>query len=125
LSSILSLRLSFTLISIIKPYKMNPTYQIDDKRSAQIFVFGDQTIPFEHALRHLLHVKNDGILTAFFDKVALNLRRYLGNLPANQQDWFPSFTTLVDLAAQYDDFNGAPVLKFALLCATEIALFIR
>lgn len=104
---------------------MNPANQIDVERSAQVFVFGDQTIPFENTLHRLLHFKNDGILSDFFDKVAFHLRRYLGNLPATQQHWFPSFTTLIDLVAQHGSFNGAPALKFALLCVTQIAQFIR
>jgi naphtho-gamma-pyrone polyketide synthase len=95
------------------------------EKTAQVFLFGDQTIPFEHTLHNLLHVKDDGMLAAFYDKLAFHLRRYLGNLPTYQQDWFPYCTTLIDLVAEYDKLRGAPVLKFALLCTSEIAQFIR
>jgi hypothetical protein len=95
------------------------------EKTAQVFLFGDQTTPFEHTLRNLLYIKDDGMLVAFFDKLAFHLRRYLGNLPTYQQDWFPYFTTLIDLVAEYEKLRGAPVLKFALLCTSEIAQFIR
>lgn len=98
---------------------------IDLNRSCQIFVFGDQSIPFEHTLYNLLQLKDDPILSAFFDKVAFHIRRYLGNLPLQQQNWFPPFTTLLDVVSQHEAFDGAPAIKFALLCATEIGQFIR
>jgi naphtho-gamma-pyrone polyketide synthase len=97
----------------------------DDRKSYQLFVFGDQTIPFEHTLYSLLQLKDDAILEAFFDKVAFHIRRYLGSLPTNQQIWFPPFTTLLDVVSQHETFRGAPAIKFALLCATEIGQFIR
>ncbi|PYH89202.1 polyketide synthase [Aspergillus ellipticus CBS 707.79] len=93
--------------------------------SADVFVFGDQTIAFETTLHTLLHIKDNAVLADFFDRVGFQLRRYVGNLPAHQQAWFPYFTTLIDLVAQHDKCFAAAALKFPLLCVTEIGEFIR
>lgn len=92
--------------------------------SAQLFVFGDQTVSFESTLHRLLHIQGQGTLTDFFERVGFHLRACVGSLPSHQQDWFPSFTTLIDLFAQHERTYGAPVLKFTLLCVAEIAQFI-
>ena len=93
--------------------------------STRIYVFGDQTIPFEHTLAKLLHVKDNAALSDFFDRVGFQLRSYVGSLPPRQQDLFPYFTTLIDLFSQHENCGGTPALKFTLLCVTEIAQFIR
>ncbi|PWY79190.1 polyketide synthase [Aspergillus heteromorphus CBS 117.55] len=98
---------------------------VETDRSAAVFLFGDQTIAFEHTLHGLLHVKDDALLTDLFDRVGFQLRRYVGCLPAHQQEWFPYFTTLIDLFAQHDKCDAAAALKFPLLCLTEIGQFIR
>lgn len=92
---------------------------------AQIYMFGDQTIAFEHTLNKLLHVKDNAALSDFFDRVSFQLRRCLGSLPPSQRDLFPPFTTLIDLFARHEQGGGAPALKFTLLCVTEIAQLIR
>ncbi|OJJ68001.1 hypothetical protein ASPBRDRAFT_199700 [Aspergillus brasiliensis CBS 101740] len=92
---------------------------------AEVFVFGDQTVPFESTLHSLLHVKDNAVLTDFFDRVGFQLRRHVGKLPFHQQEWFPSFTTLIDLLAQHGGCYAAPALKLPLLCATELGQFIR
>ncbi|THC96716.1 hypothetical protein EYZ11_003822 [Aspergillus tanneri] len=94
-------------------------------KSADVFIFGDQTVPFETTLHTLLQVKDDPILTAFFDRVGYHLRRYVGTLPIHQQNWFPCFTTLVDLFAQHEKSHACPALKFSLLCTTQIAQYMR
>ncbi|PYH29218.1 type I polyketide synthase [Aspergillus neoniger CBS 115656] len=92
---------------------------------AEVFIFGDQTVAFESTLHSLLHVKDNAVLTDFFDRVGYQLRRYVGNLPLHQQEWFPYFTTLIDLLAQHENCHAAPALKLPLLCATELGQFIR
>lgn len=91
----------------------------------EVFIFGDQTVAFEPTLHRLLHVKDDVLLTDFFDRVGFQLRRHVSSLPAHQKTWFPLFTTLLDLFAEHERAYAAPALKFALLCATEIGQFIR
>ncbi|PYI09332.1 ketoacyl-synt-domain-containing protein [Aspergillus sclerotiicarbonarius CBS 121057] len=92
---------------------------------AEVFIFGDQTVAFEPTLHSLLHVKDNAVLTDFFDRVGFQLRRHVGNLPSHQQEWFPFFTTLIDLFAQHENCLAAPALKFPLLCATQLGQFIR
>lgn len=94
-------------------------------KSAEIYMFGDQTVAFEDTLRSLFNVKDNAALSDFFRRVGFQLRSYIGSLPLHEQDYFPQFTTLVDLFARHEQFAGAPALKFTLLCVTQIAQFIR
>ena len=97
----------------------------DTMQSCQVFLFGDLTTPFEEDLRQLLHVKGNETLRSFFDRVGFAFREELGKLPASQQDLFPRFTTVVDLLSKLGETEGAPALKFALLCLCQIGHFIR
>ena len=96
-------------------------------KSCQLFLFGDQTISFEESLRQLLHVKGNGFLNVFFERIAFVLRDEIAHLPANQQDLFPRFTTIVDLVHEVGTtvLEGIPALKFPLLCLHEIGQFIK
>ena len=93
--------------------------------SCHVFVFGDLTVPFEEDLRQLLHNKNNGSLSSFLDQVGFALREEFAKLPSRQQHLLPRFTTLVDLLFRLNDCEGAPALKFALLCLYQIGQFIR
>lgn len=93
--------------------------------SCNLFLLGDQTITFEKSLRQLLHVKGNGHLNVFFEKVAFTLREAIARLPAHQQDLFPRFTTIVDLVHDVGSTRGTPALKFPLLCVYEIGQFIK
>ena len=94
-------------------------------QSCRVFLFGDLTISFEEDLRHLLHVKNNDLLRSFFEQVGFAFREEFGKLPASQQDWFPRFTTVIDLVSKLGETDGTPALKFALLCICQIGQFIR
>ena len=93
--------------------------------SCQVFVFGDLTLPFEEDLRQLLHTKGNGTLSSFFDQVGFAFREEFGKLASRQQYLLPSFTTLVDLLFKLKKSEGAPALKFALLCLYQVGQFIR
>ncbi|KAM3080309.1 hypothetical protein ACMFMG_005270 [Clarireedia jacksonii] len=93
--------------------------------SLNLYVFGDLTLPFEEHLRRLLHIRDNEILQSFFVKVSFAFRHEFAKLPRTQQDWFPNFTTLIDLLSKLGQTEGTPALKFALLCATQLGLFIR
>ncbi|PQE06757.1 polyketide synthase protein [Rutstroemia sp. NJR-2017a BBW] len=93
--------------------------------SLKLYVFGDLTLPFEEHLRRLLHTRNNEILQSFFVKISFAFRHEFAKLPRSQQDWFPNFTTLIDLLSKLGQTEGTPALKFALLCATQLGLFIR
>ena len=89
---------------------------------AQILLFGDLSlVHFEDQLHHLLHIKNNPLLISFFERVNFALRRLLEVLPAEQQNIFPRFTTLIDLHAKLADLEGTPVLTCFLLSVTELA----
>lgn len=107
----------------------NVVNDIDNDRhrdkSAEIYMFGDQTVAFEDTLRRLFNVKDNAALSDFFRRVGFQLRSYIGGLPLHEQDHFPQFTTLIDLFARHEQFAGAPVMKFTLLCVTQIAQFIK
>ncbi|KAK3331714.1 polyketide synthase, partial [Cercophora scortea] len=91
----------------------------------QVLVFGDlSSSGFEDELRKLLHLKTNPLLDAFFEQVGFALRRIIGGLPSEQQDWFPRFTTLIDLVARLGETAATPVLRFLVLSVYEVAQFI-
>ncbi|PGG97986.1 hypothetical protein AJ80_09608 [Polytolypa hystricis UAMH7299] len=90
--------------------------------ASQLLLFGDLSLMhFEDHLRQLLHVKNNPLLTSFFDRANYALRRFLEALPLDQQDLFPHFTTLIDLHSRFGETEGTPVLGFFLLSVHEVA----
>ena len=94
-------------------------------QECQVFLFGDLTVSFEEDLRLLLHVKDNATLCSFFEQVSFAFRAECAKLPSHQQAWFPHFTTIVDLLSKLGKKEGAPALRFALLCLCEIGQFIR
>lgn len=89
---------------------------------SQILLFGDLSlIQFKDQLRHLLHVKNNPLLTSLFDRVNYSLRRFIEVLPEEEQDLFPRFTTLIDLIHRFGDTEGTSALGFFLLSVHEVA----
>lgn len=93
--------------------------------SCHVLILGDLTVSFEEELRHLLHNKDNEVLRSFFAKVGFALRSEFGELPIHQQNWFPHFTTLIDLLSKVENIHGTPILKFTLLCVCQIGQFIR
>ena len=112
--------LSFSFGKLV--FSMRPTNTMD---SCQIFLFGDLTIPFEEDLRQLLHTKGNGSLSFFLDQIGFAFREEFGKLASRQQCLLPRFTTLIDLLFKLEESEGAPALKFALLCVYQIGQFIR
>lgn len=94
-------------------------------RSTDIFVFGDQTAGFEAGLRRLLHKKDNALLSSFFERVHYVLRLEIGHLSASQQEQFPRFISLLDLLGKYRELGSNPALESALVCAHQLACFIR
>lgn len=90
----------------------------------QIYLFGDLTGPFEDDLRQLLHCKDNALLQSFFDQVNLAYRQEFALLPAEQQEWLPRFTDLVDLVSNFEGSLGARALRFGLLCVYQLGRFI-
>jgi naphtho-gamma-pyrone polyketide synthase len=91
-------------------------------RQSHVLIFGDLSLMHvEEQLRRLLHVKNNPLLASFFDRVNYTLRRLVETLPAEQQDLFPRFTTLVDVLQKLGETDGIPVLRFLLLSVHQVA----
>ncbi|OQD89992.1 hypothetical protein PENANT_c002G05201 [Penicillium antarcticum] len=88
----------------------------------QVILFGDLSlVNLEDSFKSLLHVKTNPLLTSFFDRVNYSLRRLLDELPLQQQDFFPHFTTLIDLISRLGETSGTPVLEFFLLSVQQVA----
>ncbi|KAH4055428.1 hypothetical protein HBH92_078380 [Parastagonospora nodorum] len=93
-------------------------------KQGQIYLFGDLTGPFEDDLRQLLHCKSNALLQSFFDQVNYAYRQEFALLPAEQQEWLPRFTDLVDLVSNFEGSVGARALRFGLLCVYQLGRFI-
>ena len=89
-----------------------------------IIVFGDLAYSFQKDLQQLIHVKGNANLTNFFARVSLAFRHELASLPQLEQDWMPRFTEIADLVESNDQIEGAPALRFALLCVYQVGRFI-
>jgi naphtho-gamma-pyrone polyketide synthase len=97
---------------------------IKEIERCSIFLFGDLTGPFEDDLRQLLHCKSNALLQSFFDQVNLAYRQEFAALPAEQQEWLPRFTDIVDLVSNLDGTTGARALRFSLLCVYQLGRLI-
>lgn len=91
----------------------------------RVYLFGDQTGDFDAGLRRLLHVKNNSLVTAFFQKCFYALRQQITRLPPSQRQIFPRFTSIIDLLARYRESGVNPALESALTCIYELGCFIR
>ena len=90
-----------------------------------IIVFGDLTHSFQQDLQQLVHVKGNANLAEFFIRISFAFRHEFASLPHLEQEWLPRFTELVDLLENVNQAEGAPALRFALLCVYQIGRFIR
>ena len=90
-----------------------------------IIVFGDLTYSFQRDLQQLIHVKGNANLTDFFTRVSFAFRHEFASLPQLEQKWLPRFTELADLLENVNQTDGAPAVRFALLCVYQIGRFIR
>jgi len=90
-----------------------------------IVILGDLTYSFHRDLQQLLHIKDNANLADFFNRVSYGFRQEFALLSQREQDWLPRFTDLVDLVENADKTEGAPAVRFALLCAYQIGRFVR
>ena len=98
---------------------------IDTMLKCDIFVFGDLTHNFDEDLQQLLHVKGNASLSDLFNRVACAFRHEFAKLARHEQDWLPRFTSLIDLSANFECLEGAPAMRFALLCLYQLGRFIQ
>jgi naphtho-gamma-pyrone polyketide synthase len=93
--------------------------------SHQVLLFGDLSSPFEDELKTLLRIRDNPLLTSFFEQVGAKIRDEIGCLGSNRQRLFPRFTTLVDLVSKLDETEGAPILRLCLLSVCQVGQFIQ
>lgn len=90
-----------------------------------IYLFGDDTFDYSKALHDLVHSNSDPLVIAFFEKTYYALRAEVGVLPQHQRQEFERFANFSELAAQALAGSLHPSLHQALICAYQLASFIR
>lgn len=94
--------------------------------SLDILLFGDQTGDYRSVFRQVLHIKDNTLLTSFFEKAYSALREEVAQQPRAVRDQLSGFTSITDLVARYSDSTDAKSnpLESALTCISQIACFI-
>ena len=92
---------------------------------SHIYVFGDETFDYSKGLGDLVHQNNDPLVVHFFEQTYYALRAEIGRLPQRQQQVFVRFSNFAELAAQGLAGSLHPGLDLALVCAYQLARFIR
>ncbi|KAB8239545.1 beta-ketoacyl synthase [Aspergillus alliaceus] len=92
----------------------------------QIIIFGDLTCDSVAGLGSLVAIKDNPLLTSFFEKVTFGLREEIGRLPFEQRQRFVRFITIEELLARVKQLACPhPALEKALACTYQFACFIR
>jgi len=109
-------------------YSCHPVFLADDNsimaRETNVYLFGDQTTSFDTGLRRLLLIKENVILTSFFERVHYALRLEIGELGIFERELFPRFTSIGDLLARYRESENNPALESALTAIHQLGSFI-
>ena len=92
-----------------------------------ILFFGDQTGDHFTSFQHALHVKDDVLLTAFFEKCYLTLRHEVAQQSLSVREQIPCFSSIGDLVSRYAEPNvcESNVLESTLTCISQLACFFR
>ncbi|CAM1511659.1 Fc.00g091720.m01.CDS01 [Cosmosporella sp. VM-42] len=93
--------------------------------SCRVLLFGDLSFAFEDDLKALLHVRDNPLLSSFFEQVGARIRDEIGCLGTQRQGLFPRFTTLIDLVSKLGETEGTPILRFCLLSICQVGQFIN
>ncbi|GAB1191821.1 Non-reducing polyketide synthase pks27 [Aspergillus pseudonomiae] len=92
----------------------------------EIVLFGDLTCDSVAGLRALVNIKDNPLLTSFFERVTAGLREEIGLLPFSQRQRFVRFTKFEELLARAQRSDCPhPGLEKALACTYQLACFIR
>ena len=91
-----------------------------------ILIFGDQTGDYGKIFSQLMHIKENTVLTSFFEKAYSALRDEVSQQPRVVRDQIPGFSSIADLLARYSESTAARSnpLESALTCISQIACFI-
>lgn len=128
----MGLDLDIAVVCIFLQYQSRFNTELTDSRmksskmkSSRILLFGDLSFTFEDDLKALLHVRDNPLLTSFFEQTGARLRDEIGSLGIQQQKLFPHFTTLIDLVSKLGETEGTPVLRFCVLSVCQVGQFIK
>ncbi|KAJ5784444.1 polyketide synthase [Penicillium pulvis] len=92
----------------------------------QVILFGDLTCNYLSGLRSLVAIKNNPLLTTFFERVTFCLREEIGTLPMNERTRFPRFITFQELLAGSQGLPYLPqALETTLASTYQLACFIN
>jgi naphtho-gamma-pyrone polyketide synthase len=92
----------------------------------QILLFGDLTCDSIAGLRALVTIKDNPLLTSFFQRVTFGLREEIGYLSFFQREQFVRFTTFEELLAKVQQLICPhPALEKALACTYQLGCIIR
>ncbi|KAK3938759.1 hypothetical protein QBC46DRAFT_439652 [Diplogelasinospora grovesii] len=92
----------------------------------EIVLFGDLTCDYTAGLRSLAAVKENPLLSSFFERVTFGLRQEIGLLPAGERTRFAGFITFHELVARVQQKPSVhPALEKALACTYQLACFIN
>jgi len=89
-----------------------------------LYLFGDQTTQPKEDLRKLLMVGGNPTLNSFTDQAALSLRQEIQTLDWSQREYFPTFTSLLDLLAIENLEHLHPAIQLSLSSIHNFALFL-
>lgn len=96
-----------------------------DSPPVEILLFGDSTANIDRHFQQLLNCKGNPELQSLFDHASLAFRREFARLPRDQHEWFPRFTSMIDLVAGVEGSIGEPALRLALLCVYQVGLVLE
>lgn len=91
----------------------------------QLFVFGDQAVPYAAELRRFIAKRADYTLSNLLSQAYHELRAEIARLPYSQRTHFPASSTLVELLNAHGS-SARPncALDSALACLHQIASFV-
>ena len=93
--------------------------------ATSILLFGDQTGDFRATFGRVLQIKDNPLLTAFFDQSYSALRHEVAKQPRSVRDRTIGFSSIPDLVARYadSDLPRSNALESALTYISQIACF--
>ena len=94
--------------------------------TTSILLFGDQAGDYRTTLDRVLRIRDNPLLTAFFDRSYAALRQEVAKKPRSVRNNTTGFTSIADLVARYADsaLPKSDALESALTYISQIACFL-
>lgn len=93
--------------------------------NTRVFLFGDQTYDFVPKLRELLPIKDNPILTAFFEQAHYVVRAQMIQSLRPQEHKAARTSDLAHMLQKYVDGKLCPAFQTALSCICQLGYFMR